>query len=73
MTRKLFVMSLVALFIMAFTIPVMAAGKEPYKLGAVFSVTGRASFIGDPEKKTAAMLVDQVNDAGGGLMVIPWR
>ena len=26
--------------------------KEPYKVGAVFSVTGRASFLGEPEKKT---------------------
>jgi len=65
MTRKLFAMSLAALLIMAFTIPVMAAEKEPYKIGAVFSVTGRASFIGDPEKKTTEMLTDQVNAAGG--------
>lgn len=65
MTRKLFAMSLVVILIMAFTIPVMAAGKKPYKLGAVFSVTGRASFIGDPEKKTTQMLADQVNAAGG--------
>lgn len=41
--------------------------SEPaaYKIGAVFSVTGRASFLGDPEKKTAEMVVEQVNAAGG--------
>lgn len=35
------------------------------RLGALFSVTGGASFLGDPEKKTLEMLVDQVNAAGG--------
>jgi branched-chain amino acid transport system substrate-binding protein len=39
--------------------------KEPYKIGAVFSVTGRASFLGDPEKKTAELIVEQINEAGG--------
>jgi hypothetical protein len=29
-----------------------------YKVGAIFSVTGPASFLGDPEKKTAEMIVD---------------
>ncbi len=36
-----------------------------YKVGAVFSVTGRASFLGDPEKKTAEMIVEKINQAGG--------
>jgi len=39
--------------------------QEAFKVGAVFSVTGRPSFLGDPEKKTAMMLADQVNAAGG--------
>ncbi|MBW1858905.1 MAG: ABC transporter substrate-binding protein [Deltaproteobacteria bacterium] len=39
--------------------------QEAYKVGAVFSVTGRASFLGDPEKKTAMMLAEQINAAGG--------
>lgn len=38
---------------------------QKLKIGAVFSVTGGASFLGDPEKKTAEMLVEQVNKAGG--------
>lgn len=36
-----------------------------YKVGVVFSVTGRASFLGDPEKKTAEMVAEQINNAGG--------
>ncbi len=39
--------------------------QEAFKVGAVFSVTGRPSFLGDPEKKTAMMLADQINAAGG--------
>lgn len=38
---------------------------QAFKVGAVFSVTGRASFLGDPEKKTAEMLAEQINKAGG--------
>ena len=38
---------------------------EAYKVGAVFSVTGRASFLGDPEKKTALMLQKEINKKGG--------
>lgn len=39
--------------------------KEPYKIGAIFSVTGAASFLGEPEKNTVLMLVEQINKAGG--------
>ena len=41
------------------------ADKEPYRVGAVFSVTGGASFLGQPEKNTAEMLEDWINAAGG--------
>ncbi len=43
---------------------VWAAG-EPYKIGAVFSITGTGSFLGEPEKKTAEMIVEEVNKKGG--------
>ncbi|HOV88402.1 MAG TPA: ABC transporter substrate-binding protein [Syntrophobacteraceae bacterium] len=39
--------------------------KEPYKVGAVFSITGGGSFLGDPEKKTVEMIRDEINRAGG--------
>lgn len=35
------------------------------KIGAIFAVTGPASFLGAPEAKTAEMLVEQINAAGG--------
>jgi branched-chain amino acid transport system substrate-binding protein len=39
--------------------------KSVYKIGGIFSSTGRASFLGDPEKKTMEMMVEQINAAGG--------
>jgi branched-chain amino acid transport system substrate-binding protein len=39
--------------------------KEPYKVGAVFSVTGRTSFLGEPEKKTVVMIAEAINKVGG--------
>ncbi|ROQ93224.1 ABC transporter substrate-binding protein [Desulfosoma caldarium] len=41
------------------------AAKEPYKVGAVFAITGTASFLGEPEKKTAEMIRDEINSQGG--------
>ncbi len=35
------------------------------KIGAVLSVTGPASFLGDPEKKTLEMYVNEINAKGG--------
>jgi len=42
---------------------VMAA--QPIKIGALFSITGPASFLGEPERNTAQMVVDEINKAGG--------
>ncbi len=46
-------------------ITVNAADKEPVKIGAIFSATGRAAALGVPEKNTALMLMQEVNKAGG--------
>jgi branched-chain amino acid transport system substrate-binding protein len=35
------------------------------RIGSVLSVTGPASFLGDPEKKTLEMYVAEINAAGG--------
>ena len=43
---------------------------DVYKVGAIFSVTGKASFLGDPEKKTVDMIVEEIN-ANGGINGIP--
>jgi len=38
---------------------------EAYKIGGIFAVTGPASFLGDPEKKSLEMAVDEINARGG--------
>jgi branched-chain amino acid transport system substrate-binding protein len=35
------------------------------KVGAIFAVTGPASFLGGPEARSAEMVVEQINKAGG--------
>jgi branched-chain amino acid transport system substrate-binding protein len=42
-----------------------ADSAKPIKIGAIFSVSGPASFLGAPEEKTARMLTEQINAAGG--------
>lgn len=41
------------------------SGKQPYKIGGIFAVTGPASFLGDPEKNSMEMAIDQINKNGG--------
>src|SRR5512137_937795 len=43
--------------------PLCAA--EPIKIGFVASITGPASFLGEPEKNTALMIQEWVNKEGG--------
>lgn len=42
-----------------------AVAAEPIKIGALFSITGPAAFLGEPERNTAKMMVDEINSAGG--------
>jgi len=42
-----------------------AEAQPPVKLGAIFAVTGPAAFLGAPEARTARMLIEQINTAGG--------
>jgi len=47
---------------------VLSAGLQAsaqIKIGSVLSVTGPASFLGDPEKKTLEIYVDEINAKGG--------
>ena len=42
-----------------------AFAEEPYRIGAIFAVTGPASWLGEPQKNTVKMLEEQINAAGG--------
>jgi len=55
-----FVMAAVTLLLSA---NVFAAA--PLRIGALFAVTGPAAFLGEPERNSAQMVVDEINRAGG--------
>jgi branched-chain amino acid transport system substrate-binding protein len=38
---------------------------EPYRVGAVFAITGPAAWLGEPERNTVKMLEEQINAQGG--------
>jgi branched-chain amino acid transport system substrate-binding protein len=42
-----------------------ANAAKTIKIGSVLSITGPASFLGDPEDKTLKLYVDKINAAGG--------
>lgn len=63
MSKNFFRMILVLCFSFLMAGAVFAA--PPVKIGALFSVTGPASFLGEPERNTAVMMVDEINKAGG--------
>lgn len=42
-----------------------AFAAAPIKIGALFAVTGPAAFLGEPERNSAKMVVDEINKAGG--------
>lgn len=44
-----------------------AQAAEPIKIGSILSVTGGASFLGDPEKKVLELYVEKINKQGGVL------
>ncbi|MGO9702232.1 MAG: ABC transporter substrate-binding protein [Xanthobacteraceae bacterium] len=52
-------------FCLAIVIVAGFSASAQIKIGSVLSITGPASFLGDPEKKTLEMYVDDINAKGG--------
>lgn len=59
--RRIVIFATVCLF----SLGLLISPVQAFKIGAIFAVTGKWSFLGDPEKKTAEMLVEKINKAGG--------
>ena len=55
----------ISIFCIILSMAGSAWAQEPIKIGALFSVTGPPSFLGEPERNTANMVVDEINKAGG--------
>jgi branched-chain amino acid transport system substrate-binding protein len=63
MSRKTIKVLFVFFLMAIMAIPAVAA--ETVRIGALFSITGPPSFLGEPERNTAQMVVDEINKAGG--------
>ncbi len=62
MTKRLRLLSAVLMVLFCCN---AALAASTIKIGALFSVTGPAAFLGEPERNTAQMLVNEINKAGG--------
>jgi branched-chain amino acid transport system substrate-binding protein len=62
--KRLSVITLVTLLLSLWATLVLAA-QPPIKIGALFSVTGPPSFLGEPERNSAKMVVEEINARGG--------
>jgi branched-chain amino acid transport system substrate-binding protein len=66
MFKKVFTVIITVNFLILFSFSgASGAEKAPYTVGAVFSVTGGASFLGEPERNTVKMVEEWINAAGG--------
>jgi branched-chain amino acid transport system substrate-binding protein len=62
--KKFFTIIACLAFLIA-TLSCKKFGGDTIKIGALFAVTGGASFLGAPEAKTAEMLINGINASGG--------
>lgn len=66
MSRRLFAALLLGAAALGFAAP-PAEAQAPIRIGSVLSVTGPASFLGDPEARTLRLYIERINQAGGVL------
>ncbi|MFO8085441.1 MAG: ABC transporter substrate-binding protein [Desulfobacterales bacterium] len=62
--KKSALLTTVLIFVL-FLFSAAAPAADTYKIGGIFSVTGPASFLGDPEKRSMEMAIEQINNSGG--------
>ena len=69
MKKRLLILSIVVALTMVFSASSLYAEEKAeakeYHVGCMFAVTGKASWLGEPERNTAEMVAKEVNDAGG--------
>lgn len=58
-------LQIAVLVLLVLTLAIPAWASEPFRIGALFSITGPASFLGEPERNTLEMLVKEANAKGG--------
>lgn len=66
MKAKMSVGTLVAVIVgLSLLLGGCTAEKPALTIGGIFSITGPASYLGEPERNTLQMLVDEINAKGG--------
>ena len=55
----------IALGVLMVSMASVVTAAEPYKIGAVFAITGPAAWLGEPERNTVKMVQEQINAQGG--------
>jgi len=65
--KRMFISLVATLCLLGLAALPARAAANTIKIGAIFSQTGPASFLGAPEVKTVQMLADQLNAKGGVL------
>lgn len=65
MSFKKCLITVISLSIAAFAVNCKGGSSDAIRVGALFAVTGPASFLGAPEKKTVEMFVEELNAKGG--------
>ena len=63
--KKALLYTLVLTVIFFFFTANLYAESEEYHVGCAFAITGKASWLGEPQKNTVEMLAKEINDAGG--------
>lgn len=63
MKRKVLLMAVSLMLV--FSASTLYAKQKEYRVGCAFAVSGKASWLGEPEKNTAEMIAKEINDAGG--------
>ena len=65
--KRMMIMGLGLILGLGLLVPAGVAGEKPeeYRVGAVFAITGPASWLGEPERNTALMIEEEVNKQGG--------
>jgi branched-chain amino acid transport system substrate-binding protein len=61
--KKYFGVIVLGVCILGSAVSLMAA--EPYRVGAIFAITGPAAWLGEPERNTVKMIQEQINAQGG--------
>ncbi|HPG30308.1 MAG TPA: ABC transporter substrate-binding protein [bacterium] len=63
--KKILLSLLIICVILTFPNKKLYSDENTIKIGAIFAYTGGASYLGEPERKTAQMLEEKINKQGG--------